>query len=89
LFVDEGNKNNTMQAQLNDILKAVTDSDKRMDKRMTTNNLVSFMSFAVSFNDIVHTIGDWSSKGIWIFAFMFWAYSFANVNILYYIYHVN
>jgi hypothetical protein len=34
LFVDEGNKNNTIQAQLNDILKAVTDSDKRMDKRM-------------------------------------------------------
>ena len=26
---------------------------------------------------------------IWIFAFMFWTYSFANVNILYYIYHVN
>jgi hypothetical protein len=34
LFVDEGNKNNTIQAQLNVILKAVTDSDKRMDKRM-------------------------------------------------------
>lgn len=34
LLVDEGNKNNTMEAQLNVILKAVTDSDKRMDKRM-------------------------------------------------------
>jgi hypothetical protein len=29
----------------------------------STNNLVSFISFAVSFNDIAHTIGDWSSKG--------------------------
>jgi chromosome segregation ATPase len=34
LLVDEGNKNSTMEAQLNVILKAVTDSDKRMDKRM-------------------------------------------------------
>jgi chromosome segregation ATPase len=34
LLVDEGNKNSTMEAQLNVILKAVTDSDKIMDKRM-------------------------------------------------------
>ena len=32
LLVDEGNTNNTMEAQLNIILKAVTDWDKRIDK---------------------------------------------------------
>ena len=34
LLVDGGNKNNAMEAQLSVILKAVTDSDKRIDKRM-------------------------------------------------------
>jgi hypothetical protein len=36
LLVDEGNTNNSIETLLNVILKAVTDSDERMDKRMKT-----------------------------------------------------